>query len=170
MKNRSYILYLDMDEVVSDFNGGYELAYDSLSNGDLTLTEFFSGLDWTNSGQHLWRSVSKMFSDIRILSTSNADGEEHEETVRGKKLWVHSHLKTIPDSHIYVVNRRRDKSLYASETSILVDDLPDTIREWDNNGGIGILHSDDNVERTIAELDRLANPSRLSEIAKRFMR
>ena len=111
-----------------------------------------------------------MFSDIRILSTSNADGEEHEETVRGKKLWVHNHLKTIPDSHIYVVNRRRDKSLYASETSILVDDLPDTIREWDNNGGIGILHSDDNVERTIAELDRLANPSRLSEIAKRFMR
>lgn len=26
MKNRDYILYLDMDEVISDFNGGYSMV------------------------------------------------------------------------------------------------------------------------------------------------
>lgn len=135
-------------------------------NQEIGLAEFFSGLDWTINGKRLWRDVSKMFGDIRILSTSNADGEEHEETVKGKKLWIHSHLKTIPDDHIYVVERRRDKALYASETSILVDDLENTIMEWENNGGIGVIHSDDNVERTIAELDRIANSSKLREIAK----
>jgi hypothetical protein len=139
---------------------------DALSVGDITLEEFFANLDWTYNGRHLWRAASTMFADIRILSTSNSDGAEHEEAVRGKKRWIHSHLKTIPDDHIYVVEKRRYKALYASETSILVDDLPDTIREWENKGGIGILHRDDQVEQTIAELDRIANSSKLGEIAK----
>jgi len=155
-----------MDEVIVDFDGGYEFHYEDLSDGAITLEDFFAHLDWTDNGRHLWRAVSKMFTDIRILSTSHADGETHEETVRGKKRWIHSNLKTIPDGHIYVVERRCYKALYASETSILVDDLPETIREWENKGGIGILHRDDQVEHTIAELDRISNPSNLGEIAK----
>jgi len=157
-----------MDEVISDFNGGYDEYYDDLSNGYLNLEEFFANLDWTDNGRSLWKAVSKMFADIRILSTSNADGEAHEETVRGKKRWIHRNLKTIPDNHIYVVEQRRYKASYASENSILVDDLPETIKEWEWKDGIGILHRDDQVERTIAELDRISNPSKLGEIAKRL--
>ena len=157
-----------MDEVLSDFNGGYEWHYDELSNGDLTLTDFFANLEWTSHGKQLWRAVSKMFSDIRILSTSNSNSEQHEESVRGKKLWVHKNLRTIPDDHIYVVEKRRYKALYASETSILVDDLSDTIHEWESKGGIGVLHNDEYVERTIAELERIVHPSQLAELVKRF--
>lgn len=86
-----------MDEVLSDFNGGYELCYDDLSDGTLGLTEFFANLEWTSNGHRLWKTVSKMFSDIRILSTSNSDGEQHEETIAGKKLWVRKNLKAILD-------------------------------------------------------------------------
>ena len=157
-----------MDEVLSDFNGGYEWQAEALYNQELGWNDFFANLDWTNNGKQFWKAVSQMFSDIRILSTSNAEGEMHEETVIGKKRWIKSHLKTIPPNHVYVVEQRRYKALYASNNSILVDDLYDTIREWDNNGGIGILHNDDNIERTLAELDRIINPSKLSEMVKRF--
>ena len=109
-----------------------------------------------------------MFSDIRTLSTSNADGEEHEEVSLGKRMWVKKNLKTISEAHMYVVERSQYKALYADEHSILVDDLSDTIHAWEMKGGIGILHNDEYVERTIVELDRIINPSRLSEIIKRF--
>jgi hypothetical protein len=168
MKNSEYILYLDMDEVVSDFNGGYEARYNELQDGELGWTEFFATLEWTAHGPKLWRAVSKMFSDIRTLSTSNADGEEHEEVALGKRMWVKRNLKTIPEDHMYVVERSRFKALYANEKSILVDDLEGTISAWEANGGIGVLHNDAYVERTIAELERIINPSKLSEIVKRF--
>ena len=168
MKNTEYILYLDMDEVLSDFNGGYEKYYDALSGGDIGYTEFFANLDWTSNGKTFWRAVSKMFSDIRTLSTSNADGEEHEATSLGKRMWVKKNLKTIPEAHMYVVERSNYKALYADEHSILVDDLEDTIHNWKMKGGIGIVHSDEYVERTIAELDRIINPSKLTDIVKRF--
>lgn len=66
------------------------------------------------------------------------------------------------------MEQRGHKALYASENSILVDDLSDTIREWDARGGIGILHNDDYVERTLVELDRIIHPSSLGEMAKRL--
>ncbi len=157
-----------MDEVLCDFNGCYERDYEALVNQELGITDFFANLDWTSNGKFLWKAVSKMFNDIRLLSTSHSDGEEHRETVAGKKLWAKMNLKTIPDNHVYVVERRRQKALYASETSILVDDLGDTIHEWELSGGIGILHNNDYVERTLAELDRIINPVRLGEIAKRL--
>jgi len=168
MKNSEYILYLDMDEVLSDFNGEYEEYYDALANQTLSITDFFANLDWTHNGKYLWKAVSKMFSDIRLLSTTNSDGEQHAESVAGKKLWAKKNLRTIPEDHVYVVEQRCYKALYASESSILVDDLSDTIREWESRGGIGVLHNDSYVERTLAELDRIINPIKLGKISKRL--
>jgi len=169
MKNSEYILYLDMDEVLSDFNGGWGRGSYDIANGDVGYTEFFANLEWTSNGKTFWRAVSKMFSDIRTLSTSNGNSdEEHDAISLGKRMWVKKNLKTIPEAHMYVVLRTHHKALYADKHSILVDDLEDTIRAWRAKGGIGIVHNDDYVERTIAELERVVNPSKLTDIIKRF--
>jgi hypothetical protein len=43
--------------------------------------------------------------------------------------------------------------LFAAEGKILIDDMEQTIREWRNAGGIGILHT--SAADTIKELKKL---------------
>ena len=42
---------------------------------------------------------------------------------------------------------------HTGENHILIDDLPNTIEEWNNKGGIGILHT--SAATTIKELKKL---------------
>jgi hypothetical protein len=48
---------------------------------------------------------------------------------------------------------RAQKQIFAAEGKILIDDMEQTIREWKNAGGIGILHT--SAANTIKELKKL---------------
>jgi len=48
---------------------------------------------------------------------------------------------------------RAQKQLFSGENRILIDDLPNTIEEWNAKGGIGILHT--SAANTIKELKKL---------------
>jgi hypothetical protein len=48
---------------------------------------------------------------------------------------------------------RHQKQLFAGENRILIDDLANTIDEWNAKGGIGILHT--SAANTIKELKKL---------------
>ena len=48
---------------------------------------------------------------------------------------------------------RENKPDYASPTSILIDDYPKNIKEWENKGGIGIVHK--SAEQTLRALEKL---------------
>jgi hypothetical protein len=43
--------------------------------------------------------------------------------------------------------------LFANEDKILIDDMEQTIKEWKNAGGIGILHT--SAADTISQLKKL---------------
>ncbi len=48
---------------------------------------------------------------------------------------------------------RANKQLFSDTNRILIDDLPNTIDEWNAKGGIGILHT--SAANTIKELKKL---------------
>jgi hypothetical protein len=48
---------------------------------------------------------------------------------------------------------RAQKMLFANEGKILIDDMEQTIREWKNAGGVGILHT--SASDTISQLKKL---------------
>jgi len=67
----------------------------------------------------------------------------------GKRLWVRNN---IPGTKLILASRA-NKVNYSNENSILIDDMPRTIEEWESGGGIGILHT--SAASTIEQLKQL---------------
>ena len=83
---------------------------------------------------------------VMILSASGGRGT-HERVVGQKKDWLRS--KDIWYEPI-IVERKVDKADYADQHSILIDDTIVNIEQFNERGGIGILHED--ADKTIKTL------------------
>jgi len=151
-----YTIYCDMDGVLVDFERGYkELTGTYTKNHtdsntfwepiDAEGPSFWANLPWMSDGQQLWRYIKKY--NPNILSSPS-----RSQTSRvGKEAWVKMH---IPNQYKrLLLYPRSQKQLFAGENRILIDDLPNTIQEWNAKGGIGILHT--SAANTIKELKKL---------------
>ena len=66
----------------------------------------------------------------------------------GKDDWVKMHMPG--EYRKLLLYPRAQKMLFAAEGKILIDDMEQTIKEWNNAGGIGILHT--NTADTLKQL------------------
>ena len=185
MKNTEYILYLDLDGVLVDFNGGYR----KLSNGKTIQEtndeegeraarakylaageEFWANLDWIRGGQELWNAAKNLFEHVAILSSAGTtDAERGKMVDAGKRRWLQKNIPDMNQSNVFIVLGKHNKQKYASKLGILVDDVRVTIDQWNKAGGFGILHNATHFKRTIEELEDISRPFSLAEIAKRFL-
>ena len=186
MKNNEYILFLDMDGVLVDYDGGFSNLTGGIKSGEIykkygpdkvrdislaTGMKFWFNLGWERGGQELWNAASSLFNDIRILSSAGDCSPDRFKMVEaGKRLWIKNNIPTMPQSKVYIVNGKRFKKNYATKNSILVDDMPITIKEWNQAGGFGILHNSHYYRTTIEELEDISRPMNLAEIVKRIKR
>jgi len=94
-------------------------------------------------GKQLWSYIEGYKPEILSAPSSS-------KTSRiGKKQWMYQHLPGV----VLHLAKREEKMHYAGENRILIDDLVTNIREWEANGGIGILHT--SAENTISKLKEL---------------
>jgi hypothetical protein len=140
-----YKIYVDMDGVIVDFDGGYEkLTGITTKEADKKGPEFFwkpiskAGakwwitLKWMPDGKQLWDYVKKY--NPELLSAPSRE----EASRLGKRVWVKRELPGVK-----LILRSADKKQeFASPNSILIDDREKNIEQWRNAGGIGILHTD----------------------------
>ena len=184
VKNTDYILYLDLDGVMVDFEGGFKkltngtgLKQFAQSQGDAAAraqylqagTKFWSELDWIHGGKEVWDTASRLFERVCILSSAGTtDQEKAEPVIAGKRLWLKKNIPSIPENRIFVVLGKHRKQEFAAKNAILVDDVAATIKQWNDAGGFGILHSSSNYKKTLEDLEDVAGPIKLSEIVKRF--
>lgn len=153
MEKNGYKLFVDLDEVLVDFNGGYK----KLTGIDISGTwatgkefwknindagsDFWANLDWTHDGKQLWDYVEKY--EPVILSTPS-----REKSSRiGKQEWVEKHL---PGFELIL---EFNKEKYAKPNHVLIDDRDSNIMKWIFSKGIGILHT--STDSTIEELKKL---------------
>ena len=152
-----YIIYCDMDGVLVDFEKGY---YDltgvhtkQFVKGDSAFWEpiskkgasFWANLDWMPDGQELWSYIKKYKPNI--LSAPSQDPSSKV----GKEAWLKMNLQnSFKKAYFY---NRANKKLFAGSNRILIDDMQQTIDEWNNAGGIGIFHT--SAANTIKELKKL---------------
>jgi len=157
MKNK-YNLYIDMDGVLTDFNGDYQkLTGIDISNEshthkdnneffepiDKAGKDFWSNMTWTKDGKELWNYI-KNYNPVLL----SAPTREHSSRT-GKIEWV---KRELPGYHL-ILRSASNKKEFADKNSILIDDRPSNIDDWKGREGIGILHSS-SVD-TIKELKKL---------------
>jgi len=146
-----------MDGVLADFEKGYA----ELTNTKPTRSfnnkkdfwqpisdagaSFWANLDWMSDGQQLWNYIKKY--KPYLLSAPSMDPSSRV----GKDAWVKMNMPN--EYRKLLLYPRAQKVLFANEDKILIDDMEQTIREWKNAGGIGILHT--SATETIKELKKL---------------
>ena len=149
-------LYCDMDMVLCDFIGGYEILTgkqfektpkDERWDAITAKKDFWHTLPWMPGAQRMWKLINKYNANI-LSAYSNRDGNSR----KGKKAWLSKNAKPTGKVHLVM---RADKQKYATtggKPNILIDDYIKNIKEWENAGGIGIHHL--SPTQTIAQLKR----------------
>jgi 5'(3')-deoxyribonucleotidase len=153
-----YRIFCDLDGVIIDFNQGYK----DLTNITLDKSEhrsdskfwepiekagydFWANLKWMSDGHILWNFISPY--NPTILS---APSRQVESRI-GKHDWVNRELPGTP----LILRSAKHKKDFAAPDAILIDDRPENIEGWIQEGGIGILHT--SAEETINELIKKYN-------------
>ena len=158
VKPKKYTLYCDMDGVLCDFEARFKQYSDGLTVNEYRdkygINEFWKlvndegvgfwvGIPWMPDGKELYDYIKP-----NLYSLLSAPSSENSSRL-GKRLWVKN---KIPGTKLILASAK-NKPNYSEEGAILIDDRADTIREWDLQGGIGILHK--NANDTIQQLKKL---------------
>lgn len=158
------ILFIDLDGVLVDliaglsdiagkdlgelrqpaFKQAYSKFINSVNHDD--LISFWINLPPMPDYLKLWNKV-KHLQPLILTNASNSLAN-----CEGKKKWVEKHLK-IPSDRVFCSKKSREKQLYASPKSILIDDYDKNIKEFKNKGGHGILHT--HYKKTSLELNKI---------------
>ena len=162
---KDYIIYCDMDGVLTDFEKSIKDGFlndwnkkhkTKIKDGwafskkyniskfwkniELLGLEFWSNMSWMKDGKELWNYIKD--KNIKILSSPSQDKKSKE----GKLIWCDRELNLKP-----ILSNNKER--YADKNSILIDDLPKNINKWVDAGGIGILHK--NTKTTIKKLKEI---------------
>ena len=153
-------IYCDMDGVLVDFLGGAKevLGVDfHQANKAQRWTildaepNFFANLKPLPDWKTLWNFIRKF--DPYILTA--APNSSFEKASDDKRTWCKKYLK-IDNSRVYTV-QRHDKKQFARDgrdgrPNVLIDDHLKNIKEWTDNGGIGVLHEPFNAINSVKQL------------------
>ena len=155
----NYTIYSDMDGVLSDFDKRFMEFSDGMKPNeyenkygtdkfwelidDKVGVKFWAGMDWMPDGKAYWDYIEK-YNPI-ILSAPSRNNESRY----GKRIWK---KRNMPATKM-ILAYAKDKKNYADSTSILIDDRAENIKQWQEAGGIGILHT--SSANTIAQLKKL---------------
>jgi uncharacterized HAD superfamily protein len=152
-------IWVDMDGVLCDFSSRYEelfgIAPDKAESNAKFYPYFehfiknghFATLDWYPGGKELIATLNSINVPKEILS-STAQEDHFHDISQQKRTWLNTNNIAYPATF---VPGKKHKAKYATPNSILIDDHPKNIEQWNAAGGIGIMHTD--VTSTIAMLD-----------------
>lgn len=150
-------IYLDMDGVIADFdkwvkdNIGILTTQKDTWDGINKYYEkyptklIFQNFELMPNAMDLFNYVNKY--NPTFLTSTGKNFKDIDKITIEKINWANIHF---PNTEIIVVNSSKQKSKYADENSILIDDREKCIIPWVDAGGIGILHK--NVFTTIENL------------------
>ena len=148
------MIYCDLDGVLADFN----LAFYSLSGKWPHEVEKSVLWQKINSTPDYWYQINKM-SDADILLSflqnypyqilTGLPASGYAKAEKEKRAWVKD--KINPNLNV-ICCLSKDKHIYCNHGDILIDDYPSNIKDWQQAGGIGILHTD--AQSTIQQLKK----------------
>jgi hypothetical protein len=133
-------IFLDMDGVLADFNGGYQARF------GVRPDKLADDVDWeeVRRTEHFFRDLPPM-RDLDILwyyfgplrpTILTGVPPSVPEAADNKRAWVQKHLGEVP----LIACRSRDKCLHAAPGDVLIDDWEKYRSLWTKAGGHWITH------------------------------
>jgi 5'(3')-deoxyribonucleotidase len=156
-------IFVDLDGVLCDFHGHFKELFGwnpgkSDDSDDKTKekvladqkmweqinsygkSRFFEELTWVPGSKAMWAFIIDNFVNVKILSAlGKSDIEDGGITRKGKIRWLEHHLPGLKPNDIILVTNKHKKRHYSKPGSIIIDDTPVIIDEWNAKGGIGIF-------------------------------
>lgn len=123
--------------------------------------EWFESLEPLEDGtKKLWKFINGLGYEVKILSAGVSGRKGMPTAEEGKRSWAMKHLEPKPQE-VIVADKSSDKKHWATNKdgspNILIDDKTSNIEQWNQMGGIGILHITGNSDITIAEINKILN-------------
>ena len=167
------MIYVDMDRVLVDFDVGASkfLGKDTRKHKDLNLPTAITGDDWIKiatyrdfwadlpfmpDGQELWDYIK---SDSPTVLSAYPSRYESDvvQAITGKLDWIDRNLSPRPNAHVVHKSEKREYARdHSGKPNILIDDDEENIRQWEEMGGFGILHTD--TKSSIEKLKHINKP------------
>lgn len=117
---------------------------------------FWSDLPWEPGGKELYKFIKQNKYKFSAISFLTSPLVSDPNCVNGKQEWVMKQFKAVPLTGFIADSKKWNYvGYYAAENQVLIDDRKKNIDLWEQNGGIGILHSSSNVQATIRKLNSL---------------
>ena len=92
----------------------------------------------------------KKLKDIEVFILSSTANEEQFKTIsKDKREWLEKMGIDFPA--IFVPGKKHKKE-YAEKNALLIDDTHSTIEKWNEEGGVGIYHTDWQTTLTILKM------------------
>jgi hypothetical protein len=173
LKNKPH-LYLDMDGVQADFFGAWakthnvdksenvpylKKAIDELAQSKpKKVFDFFANLEPLPGGIKLINWIKTNNIPFTVLSAP-LRGPYSKFSILGKKYWLDKYNPGTSKDAIFT----SEKYLYSTtrgRSNVLVDDYDVFLNPWIQNKGIAIKHSDETVDNTIEELEKIYFPNK----------
>lgn len=156
------MLYIDLDGVLADFDGKV-LEITGKYPSELTTKELWKQLQVVDNFYYSLDIIegSKEFLDyilytsqvrVEILTALPSPSKKLRTSSNDKIMWVYDKLDPYIITNC-VSNWRMKTYFCRNDDDILIDDQEKNIVNWQEAGGIGILH--DNFEDTIQKLKEL---------------
>lgn len=146
-------IYFDMDGVLADFNRGIiELckmepldqahknpgADDKLWEGVRSVGHFYDKLEPMAGAIEMFNSLYEKYGDACKILSAIPKPKRGIVTAKDDKIqWAHRLLSE--SLKVNIVYREEKKDFCKGKDCILIDDLEKNIKEWENNGGTGIV-------------------------------
>lgn len=160
-------IYFDMDGVLANFQGGLvklcgiapiDQAHKTREDDDRMfaamreIDHFYSKLDPLEGAVELFHAVYDKYDDrCEILTGIPKLWRGIEHAAEDKTKWAHRIFS--PDVKVNAVIRKEKILFVKGKGSVLIDDFVVNIKEWEREGGTGILHR--NPEATLRRLKNL---------------
>ncbi len=151
-------IYCDLDMVLVNLIKGADAAVggsfantpkDERWNKVNQVKGFWANLEWMPGAKRLYQFIARY--DAHVLSAyTNRDPTSRV----GKMKWLNRNTDFKRSNINLVLRSQKQKFATTDEKpNVLIDDYKKNIREWESQGGIGILHT--NVVKTISNLKHL---------------
>lgn len=164
------LLRVDLDGVMANYSkrwrdlGGHEDDKGSKKAWRFKQPQFehfYRHLELMPDAMELWHYVTKVCHEglaegPEILSAKS----NFQSTSYADKIWWCEHHLHISGPRVVIVDypNHKAKLVHKDRQDILIDDTAKNISEWQNAGGVGILHH--TAKKTIAALEAILRPAR----------